>query len=113
MRDEKKLNFYNETVDELYKRLETRESGLTEEEVKKRLEKYGENKLAEQKKKSNIALFFGQFADGCTLNCNERFGRANAGFQNQNFFLNPDNLTMDTADGCNFITHTQTCNHFL
>lgn len=63
MRDEKKLNFYNETVDELYKRLETRESGLTEEEVKKRLEKYGENKLAEQKKKSNIALFFGQFAD--------------------------------------------------
>ena len=63
MREEKKLNFYNETVDELYKRLETRESGLTEEEVKKRLEKYGENKLAEQKKKSNIALFFGQFAD--------------------------------------------------
>ena len=63
MRDEKKLNFYNETVDELYKRLETRESGLTEEEVKKRLEKYGENKLAEQKKKSNIALFLGQFAD--------------------------------------------------
>ena len=63
MKEEKKLNFYNETVEELYKRLETKESGLTEEEVKKRLEKYGENKLTEQKRKSNIALFFGQFAD--------------------------------------------------
>ena len=63
MREEKKLNYYNETVDELYNRLETRESGLTDEEVKKRLEKYGENKLIEQKKKSNIALFLGQFAD--------------------------------------------------
>ena len=63
MGEEKKLNYYNETVDELYNRLETRESGLTDEEVKKRLEKYGENKLIEQKKKSNIALFLGQFAD--------------------------------------------------
>ena len=63
MRGEKKLNYYNETVSELYKRLESSERGLTEEEAKKRLEKYGENKLTEQKKKSNIALFFGQFKD--------------------------------------------------
>ena len=63
MKEEKKLNYYNETIDELYKRLETNERGLTEEEAKKRLEKYGENKLTEQKKKSNIALFFEQFKD--------------------------------------------------
>ena len=63
MKEEKKLDFYNETIDELYKRLETQENGLTEEEAKRRLEKYGENKLEEQKKKSNIALFFEQFND--------------------------------------------------
>lgn len=63
MKNEKKLNFYNETVDDLYKRLETNENGLCEEEAKIRLEKYGENKLAEQKKKSNLSLFFGQFND--------------------------------------------------
>lgn len=63
MKEEKKLNYYNETVNELYKRLESSERGLTEEEAKKRLEKYGENKLAEQKKKSNIALFLEQFKD--------------------------------------------------
>lgn len=63
MKEEKKLNYYNETVNELYKRLESSERGLTEEEAKKRLEKYGENKLAEQKKKSNITLFLEQFKD--------------------------------------------------
>ena len=63
MKEEKKLDFYNETVDELYKRMETNETGLSNEEAEKRLLKYGENKLVEKKKKSNIALFFGQFND--------------------------------------------------
>lgn len=63
MREEKKLNVYNETIDELYKRLETTERGLTDEEVQKRLLRDGENKLTEKKRKSNIALFFGQFND--------------------------------------------------
>ena len=62
MKEEKK-NFYNETIDEIYKRLETSESGLSKDEAKKRLEKYGENKLTEQKKKSNIILFLEQFSD--------------------------------------------------
>ena len=61
MRDEKKLNVYNETVEELYNRLETNEKGLTDEEAEKRLLRDGENKLTEKKKKSNFALFFGQF----------------------------------------------------
>ena len=62
MKEEKK-NFYNETIDEIYKRIETSESGLSKDEAKKRLEKYGENKLTEQKKKSNIILFLEQFSD--------------------------------------------------
>ena len=63
MREERKLNVYNETIDELYKRLETTERGLTDEEAQKRLLRDGENKLTEKKRKSNIALFFGQFND--------------------------------------------------
>ena len=63
MRDEKKLKVYNETVEELYNRLETNEKGLTDEEAEKRLLRDGENKLTEKKKKSNFALFFGQFND--------------------------------------------------
>lgn len=63
MKNEKKLNYYNETVEELYKRMDSNEHGLTEEEAKKRLEKYGENKLTERKKKSNLSLFLEQFND--------------------------------------------------
>ena len=61
MKEEK--DFYNETVEELYKKFDTNEKGLTEEEANNRLVKYGENKLKEQEKKSNLALFFGQFND--------------------------------------------------
>ena len=57
MREEKKLNVYNETIDELYKRLETTERGLTDEEAQKRLLRDGENKLTEKKRKSNISRF--------------------------------------------------------
>ena len=37
MREEKKLEVYNETVEEIYNRFQTSEKGLTEEEVKKRI----------------------------------------------------------------------------
>ena len=63
MNEQKEYNIYNETIEEIYERLKTSTNGLTEEEANKRLKKYGENKLAEQKKKSNIALFLNQFAD--------------------------------------------------
>ena len=56
-------NYYNKKVEELYKELNTSISGLTEEEASKRLEKYGENKLAERKKKSNFIIFLNQFND--------------------------------------------------
>ena len=63
MREEKKLDVYNEKVEELYKRLETNINGLSEIEAKKRLERDGENKLEERKKKYNLMLFLGQFND--------------------------------------------------
>ena len=59
----KENNYYNKKVEELYKELNTSISGLTEEEASKRLEKYGENKLAERKKKSNFIIFLNQFND--------------------------------------------------
>lgn len=54
---------YNETVEEIYKRLDTGLDGLTVREAESRLEKYGENKLKEKKKESNIKLFLSQFND--------------------------------------------------
>ena len=56
-------NIYNESVEELYQQFKTNINGLTEEEAAKRLTTYGENKLQEAKKKSNIVLFFSQFND--------------------------------------------------
>lgn len=58
-----KKEVYNETIEEIYKRLETSENGLTDEEAKKRLEIYGENKLEERKKKPDMLIFLGQFND--------------------------------------------------
>ena len=55
--------YYNKKVEELYKELDTNIDGLTEEEAKLRLTKYGENKLTERKKKSNFVVFISQFND--------------------------------------------------
>lgn len=56
-------NYYNKKVEELYKELDTNINGLSTEEANKRLEEYGENKLAERKKKSNFVIFLSQFND--------------------------------------------------
>ena len=56
-------NFYNKKIDELYKEFSSSIDGLSEEEASKRLEKYGENKLLERKKKSNFVIFLSQFND--------------------------------------------------
>ena len=58
-----KNEFYNKSIEELYKEFETNNDGLSETEAEVRLEKYGENKLKEPKKKSNIAMFLSQFKD--------------------------------------------------
>lgn len=56
-------NFYNKKIKEVYKELGTSSNGLSEEEANLRLQKYGENKLKEAKKKSFILRFFSQFKD--------------------------------------------------
>ena len=60
---EENKEIYNKTIEELYKELDSNIDGLSEEEVKKRLEQYGENKLAEKKRESWIIMFLRQFND--------------------------------------------------
>ncbi len=47
--------------EEVFQKLETNENGLTPEEVKKRLQKYGFNKLPEPKRAEKLIIFFSQF----------------------------------------------------
>src|SRR5690606_15199219 len=54
---------YQQSVDEVMQTYETSKEGLTSLEVSQRLEKYGENKLAEEKKRSFILKFLDQFKD--------------------------------------------------
>lgn len=61
--EEKRIEIYNEKIKDIYEKFDTDEKGLTEKEAQSRLEKYGENKLNERKKKSNIVLFLEQFKD--------------------------------------------------
>ena len=52
------------SINEVQRKLRTNISkGITEEEAKKRREKYGENKLQEQKKESLFKRFIKQFND--------------------------------------------------
>ena len=56
--------WFNQSQDEVLKELDVDLSrGLSEDEVQKRKEKYGENKLQEAKKKTLVQLFFSQLND--------------------------------------------------
>lgn len=55
--------WYQISTEDVKKKMETSEHGLTTEEAAKRLAQYGENVLVEGKKKSVLKVFFGQFAD--------------------------------------------------
>ena len=58
------MDAYNKKTEDLLKELDTDASrGLSDDAVVARREKYGENKLKEKKKKSNLARFFEQFKD--------------------------------------------------
>lgn len=58
------INWFNKTVDETIKCLETdMENGLSIKKVKERQEKYGLNELKAKKKKSIIVKFLEQFKD--------------------------------------------------
>jgi len=60
----KEINAHALTLEEVVKKLDTSlETGLTEEEAKKRLEKFGLNELVQKKKISALRIFLNQFKD--------------------------------------------------
>lgn len=56
-------NFYQMTLDELFKQQGVAKDGLSSLQAQQLLEKNGENVLEEGKKKSTLQVFLGQFAD--------------------------------------------------
>lgn len=56
-------DWYQQTAEETLKQMQVTADGLSEEEAAERLKKYGENVLAEGKKKTVLQVFLGQFAD--------------------------------------------------
>ena len=53
--------FYQKGVEDVFRELKTGKEGLSDAEAKKRLEKYGKNKIKEGKKISKLAIFLNQF----------------------------------------------------
>lgn len=57
------MNYYQMEAEEITKQLKSAADGLSEEEAKKRKEKYGANEIKEAKKKGVVRVFLEQFAD--------------------------------------------------
>ncbi len=57
------VDWYSLSIDRVFKNLKSSEKGLTQEEVKKRQEKYGKNEIEEGEKISPIRIFLDQFQD--------------------------------------------------
>jgi len=57
------LLFHHETDEAVLKELQTSMSGLSDAQVRQKKEEFGENKLKEKKKKTNLQRFFDQFKD--------------------------------------------------
>ncbi|MEE1013637.1 MAG: HAD-IC family P-type ATPase, partial [Clostridia bacterium] len=57
------MEFFNKTPQQVCKELQTSSQGLTKEEVVKRQETHGKNKLRSEKKKSVLQIFLEQFKD--------------------------------------------------
>ena len=55
--------FYSKEIEEIEKELKTSYDGLTDSEVKKRIQKYGKNVLPKKKKDSVTKIFFREFKD--------------------------------------------------
>lgn len=55
------MKYYNQEITEVYQNLHTSENGLSEEEVKVRLQHDGPNILEEGKKKTKLSIFLKQF----------------------------------------------------
>ncbi len=59
--------FYNKDIREIEKELNTSIDGLTDKEVKNRIEKYGKNTLPKKKKDSVFKIFFNELKDPIVL----------------------------------------------
>ena len=59
--------FYNKDIKEIEKELNTSIDGLTDKEVKNRVEKYGKNTLPKKKKDSVFKIFFNELKDPIVL----------------------------------------------
>ncbi|MGN0733279.1 MAG: cation-translocating P-type ATPase, partial [Emergencia sp.] len=55
--------FYDKSIDSIYEKFGSRESGLSDEQVGKNRDAFGANALREKKKKSVAAVFLSQFKD--------------------------------------------------
>ncbi len=59
--------YYQQKVEEIFDKLDTNKDGLSSDEVKKRLEKYGKNELAAREGTPKWLLFFSQLKDVLTI----------------------------------------------
>ena len=57
------MKSYNLSIDEILEKLNTNVGGLTDDEANLRMNKYGQNILISERKKSNVSKFFLQFKD--------------------------------------------------
>jgi Ca2+-transporting ATPase len=57
----KKMNWYQLDLNDIFRKLNTSEEGLTDKEIKERLLKYGPNKLAEEEKINKLIILLHQF----------------------------------------------------
>lgn len=61
------MKYFNYSKDEIFKELQTKELGLSNQEANERLIKYGKNKLDAPPKKSNFERFLKQLAEPMTI----------------------------------------------
>ena len=59
--------YYNKKIEEIEKELKTDKDGLSFQEAKRRIKKYGKNLLPKKKKDSIIKIFFSEFKDPITI----------------------------------------------
>ena len=57
------MNFYKEEIKDIFKKLKTSESGLTTNEVKERITRYGKNELPKKKSDGIVKIFLRQTTD--------------------------------------------------
>ena len=55
--------YYNKNIEDIEKELNTKSEGLTDEEVLKRIKKYGKNTLPKKEKDSVLKIFLNEFKD--------------------------------------------------